>query len=204
MQILELKDFVPKKQYIRRNSVSKTLGFDNTGKIDYCFDSIGFRTDASNQDLNLDCYDLLIFGSSISAGVGVEYQNSYSGLLGKNFNVKNLGFAGISYTNTMIYNLANYVLTKVKNKKVVVHWTSKIRDSADFEIYNTKLKLKSQQYFSLANEEHSTQILKTIDIYNFPFVDLCEYSKLDNTIPRHPGNITHRFFYKCINHTLTR
>jgi hypothetical protein len=203
VDLLELTELIPTKQYNRRNSIATTLGYDKLGIVDYRFDPMGFRTDALDQATDLDQYELFVFGCSISVGVGVEYQNTYSSLLGKNFKVKNMGFADCKYDNTIIYNLANHVLTRLQ-KIAVVHWISRSRDDANYEIYNSDLKSKSSRYFSLAHDQYSTEKLKTIDMYNFPYLDLCEYSQLDDTIPKHPGPLTHEFFYKCINHSLTR
>lgn len=97
-----------------------TFGLDQTGQINYTFNTQGFR---SNKDYNF-VPDYAFFGCSLVFGIGVDIDNVSASLFK---NSQNYGLAG-QYTNQDIYNTCmNFVKSKLCNDtttKIVV-WANR-------------------------------------------------------------------------------
>jgi len=74
---MELKGYVsPPHQYRLKNSTVQSFGYDNSGKIEYNFNSIGFRSaEISNND------SVFVIGNSLSFGLGLSFENIYGTII---------------------------------------------------------------------------------------------------------------------------
>jgi|688.fasta_scaffold678679_1 hypothetical protein len=66
----------PPHQYRLKNSTVHSFGYDNSGKIEYIFNSDGFRSaEISNND------SVFVIGNSVSFGLGLSLENIYGTII---------------------------------------------------------------------------------------------------------------------------
>ena len=101
-------------QFEQANKLIKKYGKDNTGTIDYKFNSKGFRS----YDEYIVKPDILFAGGSISFGMSY-WDISYAG----------------SYDNSIIYEtIQNY--KKLHNEIVIVQWVGDYRNKNNLKVYD--------------------------------------------------------------------
>ena len=172
-------------QFEQANKLIKKYGKDNTGTIDYKFNSKGFRS----YDEYIVKPDILFAGGSISFGIGVDESNTYKSILSKSFGMSywDISYAG-SYDNSIIYEtIQNY--KKLHNEIVIVQWVGDYRNKNTLKVYD---------YINNINLWFKKAIHIYIDKENKHDIKQ-EYFKLINTVWidysanfTHPGIKTHK------------
>jgi len=82
--------------YKYKSSVIKNFGYDKFTKVDYAFNSLGYRSKCEFNEKN----PIIILGNTMSFGLGVEYEKTYAGLLEKHLQkpVYNLSWGCYGHT----------------------------------------------------------------------------------------------------------
>ena len=119
-------------QFEQANKLIKKYGKDETGTIDYKFNSKGFRS----YDEYIVKPDMLFAGGSISFGIGVDERHTYKSILSKSFGISywDISYAG-AYNNTTIYETIKEY-EKICNKYIVIQWVSDARHKSKSNVYN--------------------------------------------------------------------
>ena len=114
------------------NKLIKKYGKDDTGTIDYKFNSKGFRS----YDEYFKKTDMLFAGGSVSFGIGVDESHTYKSILSKRLGLSywDISYAG-SYDNSTIYEtIQNY--KKLHNKIIIVQWVGDYRNKNNLKVYD--------------------------------------------------------------------
>lgn len=169
------------KMWQNRSSRVQTFGKDQTGTVDYCFNSQGFR---SNVDYDF-VPEYAFFGCSIVFGIGVPQKDIFAGQFNS---VHNYGLAS-NYTNTDCFNtIEQFVKSKWYNQetKLAVIWSD--RDQDLLPTYIEKLQPYRMIHFLCDNQLtlDNCHTLKS----NFDY-------DASNT---HPGPKTHKFIHRVLCH----
>ncbi len=98
-----------------------------------CSDLSGFKSKCSDMDKQIKNYDYAFIGDSMTEGVGLEYEDTFVGVLAdkyKNLKIANLGVS--SYTHSIYYSKINFLLNNGYkfNHLVLVPDLSDIQDEA--------------------------------------------------------------------------
>ena len=162
-----------------RSSTVKKFGLDQTGSIDYCFNSQGFR---SRIDYDF-VPDYALFGCSIAFGIGVVEKDTIAGQFDC---VHNYGLAS-NYTNTDCFGVIEQFVDSQwyrPNTNMAVIWTSR-----DQELLLDHVR-KLQQYRMIHLFCGNCPLLP--NCYNLP-------PDLDRDASgSHPGPQTHNFIHRSL------
>ena len=157
----------------------KQFGLDQTGEIEYRFNSQGFR---GNRDYNF-IPDYAIFGCSIAFGIGVPWEKTIAGHFDQ---IHNYGLAS-NYNNSHCFTIIKQFLNSEwfrPTVKMAVIWTD--RDQTALPEYVGNL------------QEHPMIHLFCGDCPTFPncykFIPNLDQD-ISNT---HPGPDTHKFIYRSL------
>lgn len=162
-----------------RSTTVQTFGKDQTGTVDYCFNSQGFR---SNIDYNF-APEYAVFGCSIVFGIGVSYKDTFAGQFES---IHNYGLAS-NYTNTDCFNTINqFVTSKWYSPQTIMAVIWSDRDQELLPNYVEKL----QQY-------------RIIHLFCGTQPDFPNCYKLKQNFDHdasntHPGPLTHKFIHRSL------
>jgi hypothetical protein len=171
------------------NTLQTIYGFDKSGSIQYHFNSQGFRGDDYTSRP-----DIVFLGGSISFGVGVNYNETYSYILSLKKNLKfwNLSYAQEYYDNELIYKTIQELHThQITDIPIIVQWVSDLRNKSATKNLQELIDLTNSLYnkhihLLIDGREDRNKITSSqFDLINPIWLD----SVADNT---HPGPKTHR------------
>jgi len=164
-------------------------GKDQTGTIEYIFNSGGFRSDVEFNFIP----EIAFFGGSTFFGVGVPAYNIIPTIIANYKNLKfwNCSYAYVEYNNEMIFNTILNTSKIVNNIPIVVQWVGndyQPRASEKVEYYITQTKKIYNNSFHCIidgnfNKESIDQTI--VSLVNPIWKD----TDLDG---RHPGVQTHQ------------
>lgn len=162
-----------------RSATVQKFGKDQTGTVDYQFNSQGFR---SNVDYNF-VPDYAVFGCSIVFGIGVPLKDTFAGQFES---IHNYGLAS-NYDSTDCFNVVQQFVSSKwynENTKMAVIWTD--RGQEILPEYVEKLQQYRMIHFFCGNR------LNLANCYSVK-------SNLDLDVSgTHPGPRTHKFIYKLL------
>lgn len=172
-------------QFEQANKLIKKYGKDNTGTIDYKFNSKGFRS----AEEYIVIPDLLFAGGSISFGIGVSQNCTYKSVFAQRLGLTywDISYAG-TYNNTTIYETIKEY-QKIFDKHVIIQWVSDARHKSKSNIYdyiddiNKCFQRSTHIYIDKENKQDLKQ--EYFDLINPVWID---YSANFT----HPGIETHK------------
>jgi hypothetical protein len=109
------KWFIPRHMQQLANTTVNTFKYDQSGKVNYTFDSVGFR---NNNELTNDPH-LIVIGNSISFGIGLENNHTFARSTASKLNLPcyNVSVGAVLHENhdylPTIHTLANRQSTDV-------------------------------------------------------------------------------------------
>lgn len=113
-------------------NVNKIVGWGDK-RVKFCTDDNGFRVSCDYKIKKNKTFDIVIIGDSMTEGVGLEYEQTYSGLISNHFISKKIANLGqTSYSTAIYYAKINHFLKNgYKFDEIVVFLDpSDIRDDA--------------------------------------------------------------------------
>jgi hypothetical protein len=110
---------------------------------DFCTDGNGFRDSCLNQFSDTKEFDIAFIGDSFTEASGVNYEDSFIGLISSNFKNKKIANLGISsYSPTIYYAKINYLLNagyQFKEIIVFIDLSDLIDDTACYTLKGNKV-----------------------------------------------------------------
>ena len=171
------------------NQLLNRYGKDQTGKISYQFNSLGFRSDVEFDYLP----DIVFFGGSSTFGVGVSIEQTFPHVVAyeKNLKLWNCSYAFVKYNNQMIFDTVALVHQQVKDIPIVVQWVGDRYDpkctTPVYEFVNAVKKLYPHSiHFLIDGQEEKHKITPGyFELINPIWVDT-------SVTDTHPGLKTHK------------
>ena len=143
----------------KNNFNFRSKGFKENFRL--CTNQYGFKSDCKHQDTNN--YDFGILGDSFTEGIGLNYENTFSGVLERELNSKVANLGVSSYSPKIHFAKLNYYLNKgVKFKHIIIFLDiSDYYDDAYYSLDNKnisiqhskkeKIRIKLREYFPFSN-----------------------------------------------------
>jgi len=135
-----------KRHFIYHHDLKKSINtISNWGGQNYniCTDASGFKSSCINQHLLTKEYDIGIIGDSFTEGVGLDYEQTFVGLIEKyekinNENIKIANLGVVSYSPSIYYSKVKFLLNNgYKFKKIIVFIDiSDLQDEATSYVLN--------------------------------------------------------------------
>ena len=113
-----------------KKNVNKIVGWGDR-RVKLCTDDNGFRVSCDYKIKKNKSFDIAIIGDSMTQGVGLEYEETYSGLISKHFVGKKIANLGQTSYSTAIYfaKINHFIKENFKFDEIVVFLDqSDIRD----------------------------------------------------------------------------
>jgi hypothetical protein len=181
------------KQIDYAGSTHQRYGYDQSGDIEYQFNSSGFRGEL------VDNPNIIFVGGSISFGVGIKYAKTYGCVLSSMQSLShwNISYAQEYYDNEIIYQTVLQIHKLIGGIPIVIQWVSDTRNpkavyKLDQLIDMTNQLFKDHVHLLIDGRDKKEEILTDhCDLINPPWLD----STADHT---HPGIKTHNGLAKFI------
>ena len=113
-----------KHDIFHHNFLANFKGLTGWGKVRYnfCTDGNGFRDNCSNQFNKIKEFDIGFIGDSFTEATGINYKDSFVGLISSNLKDKKIANLAVSsYSPSIYYAKINYLLNKgYKFKEIIV------------------------------------------------------------------------------------
>lgn len=182
-------------QLSQASKILYTYGKDNSGQIEYKFNSSGFR---NNTEFNF-YPDFVIFGGSTNFGIGTDFNYCYWSIIARNLKLKfwNCSYANFNYNNKIIYETILSGSEHIKNKPIIVQWVGDNYNPTDrIKVYEYSQLIKQQFPVSInflidGNEEKTNATKANFDLINPLWVDT-------DIQGFHPGKKTHNLLANWI------
>lgn len=107
----------PDHMYQYRGQTIKNFGYDNLTKVDYSFNSLGYR----GLEFDSTKPPIILLGNSISFGLGVEYSQTFGGIIEQKLNcpVYNFSWGCYGHTNNEQASFLKKILKTIDPRYVI-------------------------------------------------------------------------------------
>jgi len=163
----------PDHMYRLRNQTVTKFGYDNQNDTNYCFNSLGYRS-----DIEFDHSDapIIILGNTISFGLGLEIEQSFAGIIAGILNCKvyNFSWGCYGHTNADQLQLLKQILSVITPRRVIFQINNLNRFRVDdYVSFNNATDIVIAEFMQFSSE--ICQVLKSIP-HDFLHWDKDNYS----------------------------
>lgn len=127
------------------NQSVKTFGYDKGRKIDYVFNSLGYRSTLEFVD---DSNPIILLGNSVTFGIGLNVDDTFAGIISKKISnpVYNFAWGCYAHTNHEQLDLLDNIVKNIKPKHIVfqINNLDRIRQNGKIVYNNPKNLILSQ------------------------------------------------------------
>ena len=108
----------PDHMYLLRNQTVTKFGYDDENNTDYCFNSLGYRSNLEFDDCDSP---IIILGNTISFGLGLQIEQSFAGIIANTLKCKvyNFSWGCYGHTNADQLLLLKQILTAMTPRRVI-------------------------------------------------------------------------------------
>ena len=204
------------KKFIRSSFVDQDISFGNKDKIfdhgfvksyktnragwgniryTFCSDPNSFRSNCKDQFNKNKNFDLAFIGDSFTEGVGVNFENSFVGIVSsdlKKLRIANLAVS--SYSPSIYYSKINYLLSndyRFKEVIVFIDLSDIQDDSVCYELDNQTVKRRNNNFDCFKNKKKINEKIKRHLKLSFQFFELLKKQLINLNIVSYtpPKNI---------------
>ena len=127
----------PNHMYLYREQTIRNFGYDDTTAVDYCFNSLGYR----GREFVSAEPGIILLGNTITFGLGVDYADTFGGIIEQrlNYPVYNFAWGCYAHTNNEQVLLLERILTVLKPRYVIfqINNLNRFRDNGIVNFNNT-------------------------------------------------------------------
>jgi hypothetical protein len=156
----------PDHMYLLRNQTVTKFGYDDENNTDYCFNSLGYRSNLEFDDCDSP---IIILGNTISFGLGLQIEQSFAGIIANTLKCKvyNFSWGCYGHTNADQLLLLKQILTAMTPRLVI------------FQINNLN-RFRIDNYVNFQNSDN---------------VVISEFNRFNLEIQQVLNSIPHDFLY---------